>query len=263
MSSATKTVLGLLLASMLPAQALEVVGYSAAANDRFESGFPERPVPSRNPAFVGAAYDLSGVGWDANDCTHSVALISPRHFLCATHLDVGGAGKALHFVSRNGVLKRCIIARIQPVPFAPDAAGKMKQSDLSVGTLTEPISPSEGITHYRVLFLGREFSRYSRQRLLVYGHRAKLGMNEVIDGQIVPGEMAQLKFRNEQIPGLAKTESGDSGSPTFLPYRGELTIVGTHSEICVDTFVPAFIVPLGQILAADKESIGVIDASKR
>jgi hypothetical protein len=207
---------------------------------------------------------LSGVGWDPAEPTHCVTLISPRHFVFATHQGVGDVGKELHFVSRDGVLRRYVIARMQTVPFPTDATGRTKGSDLSLGTLARDIPGGDGVSFYRVAFLGPDFGAYLRQRIVLYGRSARVGFNEISDGFIVPGESAQMKFLTRGLArGMCKTESGDSGSPTFIPRGRKLLLVGTHSDLGIDTFVPAFIEPLNRMMAADGMSVQVADEAAR
>jgi len=78
-----------LAALAAPAAALDVVGYTAAANDRFASGFPSAPVANSSSSFIGLDYDWSGVGWSAADGTKGFGFLSPRHYLVAAHY--GGA----------------------------------------------------------------------------------------------------------------------------------------------------------------------------
>jgi nicotinamidase-related amidase len=72
-----------------PVAAYDVVGYTAAANNRFSSGFPTAPVTNTSGSFVGLAYSWLGVGWATSDPTKGFGFLTPKHYLVAKHY--GGA----------------------------------------------------------------------------------------------------------------------------------------------------------------------------
>ena len=84
----------LLTATM--ASALTIVGYDSATNDRFSSGYPGNPVVNSSVSFLGAGYDLSGVGWNPANVTQSFAMISDQYFVYSNHY---GPGSTLDFYS--------------------------------------------------------------------------------------------------------------------------------------------------------------------
>jgi hypothetical protein len=248
-------------AGAVPLRALDVTGYEPAVNDRFAAGYPNAPVPNQGSKFVGGAFDWTCVGWDAEEPTHSVTLISPRHFIYATHQQVGAVGEELAFVGRDGALHRYKIEKLAKVPFPPDQFGKTKDSDLSLGTLSREVPASHGVTPVPVAHLGADLTKYLGQRLFVYGHTAKIGTNEVVDAFVTPGEAAEIKFLTKGlITGMAVTESGDSGSPSFIVVGGKLAAVGIHSEVGQDTFLQPFIDGLNKLMAADGQSVSVATA---
>ena len=60
--AALAVVLGLVrLMAARQAVALEVVGYSAAVNDRFTAGYPSAPLTNAGSAFVGRSFSWLGV----------------------------------------------------------------------------------------------------------------------------------------------------------------------------------------------------------
>ena len=71
------------------ATAYDVVGFTAAANNRFSSGFPSAPVTNTSGSFVGLPYSWLGVGWAASDPTKGFGFLTPKHYLVARHY--GGA----------------------------------------------------------------------------------------------------------------------------------------------------------------------------
>ena len=72
-----------------PVAAYDVVGYTAAANNRFSSGFPAAPVTNTSGSFVGLPYSWLGVGWATSDPTKGFGFLTPKHYLVARHY--GGA----------------------------------------------------------------------------------------------------------------------------------------------------------------------------
>ena len=69
----------------LPAASLEIRTYDPAVHSLF-TGFPAAPV--RNPNFIFDASKFTGIGWFSSGAHKYCALVSPRHFLWATHHDL-------------------------------------------------------------------------------------------------------------------------------------------------------------------------------
>lgn len=244
------------------ARALVVEGYDSEVNDRFRSGYPKAPVLNESPRFVGKGFDWSGVGWIVKEPTHSVALISPRHFVYAKHLSPG-IGDEIAFVNRDGKVRTFTIAKLQEIQFFKEGA-PTKYADTAVGTLSEPVAKADHIAHYRVANFGTTISGYIGKKILLYGHLARIGTNEIVEGTMLRGAMSEFNFYTTALSrGMAKPESGDSGSPTFLPVNGELTIVGTHREVDTDSMVPGLIPEINRILAQDGSALEVLDATRQ
>lgn len=239
--------LPLILALALPlaARALVVEGYEPEVNDRFASGYSDAPVPNTSARFVGKDYDWSGVGWLVGESEKSFAMITPRHFLFSQHW-APKPGDTLRFLNRAGELKSYVVERLDDVPLGRG------HSDLGVGRLSAPIPVADQIAHYGLLFLGPTISKYVGQPLLLYGHTARIGKNSIVDGLLIAGLSADVTYEGSALgPGMAKCESGDSGSPTFIPHDGKLTLVGIHHTPDTDSMLAGLIEPINRLLAPD------------
>ena len=82
------------------ASALQLRVFTPSKHERF-TGFPAAPV--RNPVFIHAALDLSGVGWSAEDPQKQFTLISPLHFAGANHFRPS-LHSMLNFLSQDGTM---------------------------------------------------------------------------------------------------------------------------------------------------------------
>lgn len=235
----------------LSAHALVVEKYDPAANDRFSSGYPAEPVPNTGPRFVGKGLDWSGVGWLASDPKRSFALISPRHFLYPRHWAPEVGGKIV-FQNRDGELRTFTIAKLLAVELGKSKNGEIRASDAGVGVLAETVADADHIAHYRVPNLGAGVGLFIGKKVLLYGHPARIGMNEIIEGMVLRGEMSEFNYNTHGLArGMAKSELGDSGSPTFLVEKGELLVIGTHWKNDTDCFLPGLIPEITRVLAAD------------
>jgi hypothetical protein len=251
------------------ASALQIRGYDPDRNDRFESGFSGSPVPNTDAAFVGATFDLSGVGWDSSDTRRSVTLVTPQHFIGANHFPAGSG--TVWFVNQAGVLKSYSVSSMMPVLNDLDEA-----TDLYVGELAAPIAGEDLVAFYHVMNLATE-AEYAGKELIVYGtepvsiNGPKLGVG-VIDGFETyayggpPVVNATQAFNFDYDTGSggvndARGETGDSGSPSFVVVDGVLQVVGTHTAIrdfeptlplveTIDTFVPHYFDEINLMIAS-------------
>lgn len=240
--------------------AIEIVGFEPKKHQRFSSGYPVRPVPNESDEFVGKGYDWSGVGWEVMGegreslTTRALTLVSDRHFLYSSNLkyEEEGYGTAkVKFYSPT--LKETVVyeidTSIHPIAVRhPRDVIKGATSDMRIGTLTKPLDPAHGITHYPVLVLPSVY-QYRGQRLLVYvGRGAKIGVDSIEGVRDLNGQVVMGFVRDGNIEGESFLTSGDSGSPSFVPVDGKLALVGVHflsSEpdqgLNLDCFVPAYI----------------------
>jgi autotransporter-associated beta strand protein len=234
-AKAVGSLIGLLaLTSFAPALAIN--GYVPANYDRFSSGYPSAPINNTNSGFIGLGYNWSGVGWCSADSTQSVALLAPGFFLYANHYSYNlSSGSTLVFCSNNGTLETHTVSSL---------SGSLggTNSDLGIGVLSSPVSSN--IAAYSILFLGYSTGNYSAKNLLVYGHGGsspRIGTDTVSDivyglytsdGTTLtyhPGYYMKSLY-DSSTTGLAKLESGDSGSPSFFYDSGSHTLylAGAH-----------------------------------
>ncbi|MDD5269748.1 MAG: PEP-CTERM sorting domain-containing protein [Candidatus Omnitrophica bacterium] len=257
------------------AQALDISGYDADLYDRFVAGTYGTDNPVANPDFIGASYDWSGVGWQTDYAGRSVAMVSAQNFVCANHYRVP-VGSTVSFVNSLGQLKTYTVQGYSTFDYQLTQNGNplydnngnpyMCIPDLALGWLTEAIPVSDGVTSYSVLDAD-DYSTswfdtgwYTGKDLLVYGWTARTG-NNTIDGFT---NVATTGFsnptngtttavysydRNNDPQGQAGAQGGDSGSPSFMVWNGQITIAGTHFAVSTgsteawntyDSFVPYY-----------------------
>lgn len=195
------------------ARAINIAGYSSAANDRFSSGYTANPVtnpvPNTNPLFIGLNYDWSGVGWSDSDLTKSFGMLSPRHYLLATHY--GGAG-TVQFLGRNGQLYLGTQQSVRGTGLGP------ADGDVSLGTLTKAIPAQSAVAFYSILDLvpstsNPVYNNYVGQNLLMYGKTGRVA-NNATDQIGISGSGYYISCSATQ----AGYQIGDSGSPIFLSW---------------------------------------------
>jgi autotransporter-associated beta strand protein len=236
------------LAAASPALALDVTDYSATQNDRFTSGFPASPVANSAPGFVGAGYDLSGVGWAAANPTKGFGFVTPQHYLVARHyggasaITVRGADGTLHTASQESVTNTGY-----GVVFQGQSTG-----DLSIGQLSTSMPANWQVARYAVLDLNASSSAnssYNNRPLLVSG-RGNDGSSSPRIGEAVVATTAvsgAYSYLTSSRSGetSVQLQVGDSGSPVFIPWvnpagNQQLMIVGNNAAVtATDNFYNA------------------------
>jgi hypothetical protein len=222
---------------------LDVVGYTAAANDRFVSGFPSAPVPNTSGSFIGLGYDWSGVGWSATDGTKGFGFVSPRHYLVATHY--GGAG-SIRVFSSGGTLLTGTQQGVAQTGFGLTSGPSLPNPDLSLGTLTAPLSDFGSVARYGVLDLNASSStdslaNYANQPVIAYGRGANGSSSPRIANTAIFSASSTLYQNPNNGYMITKTTTytlqvGDSGSPAFITWTNpdggnELTIIGNNAAV--------------------------------
>ncbi len=243
-------------AAAFPARALVLTTYSPVRHDRFSSGWSAgAPVPNTDSQFIGLSYDWSGVGWDANSSQTylNVAMISLTHFVYAAHRPPSTTLKFLR-PTDNTVVSYTWSGSGQTLldPWTGEA------SDFAIGTLSGTgLTPADGIAIYPILFLGPE-ANYMGLPLLTYGrgHESspRIGADTVAGFDHLDinknSTLDTYTVYHFQTAGgdTTRYEGGDSDSPLFVPFRGELAIIGTHSSVSAtspykswDNFIPVYI----------------------
>lgn len=249
--------LGPLLLCAFAVQALNVAGYDPAVNDRFSSGYPDNPVPNSNPKFLGKGLDWSGVGWWKSDPQYSVTLLSSRNFAYTKHM-TPQVDDAIVFLGRDGHLHEYHVAKLQMVELGKQN-GEDVYADSAVGTFQETVPYDDQVTHYPVVFSQNGIEPFIGKQLLMYGHMARIGTNEIVEGIMLEGVASEYNFDTSGLsPGMGKSEVGDSGSPSFIVVGGKLALVGTHWKDDTDSMVSGLIPGMNAIMAADGEKLDVV-----
>lgn len=217
--------------------ALEVRDYDINVNRRLIN-FPGEPIYHQTPAvnpncFINAGLFL-GIGWpaDPKDWTRQMALVSPRHMVCATHYPLTLSWK-IAFLGKDGKQHLYGIESQKPII---DKIGR--QTDLTLVTLSSSVNPSLGITPFPALNLPNEAS-FTGKPLVVCGSFVDTGIN-VIKGFTYltndPGfdttRFIYYEYDRTAVNGNANDctlRPGDSGGPNFVMVNGQPAIVGTNS----------------------------------
>jgi len=222
-----------LLGAARTASALDVIGYTAAANDRFSSGYPTAPVTNTNPAFVGRDYSWRGVGWAAGDPTKSFGFLTPQHYLVASHY---GGSPTIKLLDAGGIVYSATQSSVTNTGYGFTNNGT-QAPDISLGELTAPIPSSRGMPRYGILdsnTTSTTSSTYNGQPLLVYGRGPNGTQSTRIGAAAVNGtQSGSDSYITTNASGVI-LQAGDSGSPDFIPWTNpnggkELTIIGNNA----------------------------------
>lgn len=213
------------------ALAMEVVGFSEQRHSRFASGYNSDPVvslvPNTSPEFFAAAYDLTGIGWNAANRRQSYVFLSRKHMLVAQHFS---PGQQVQYFSKTTGLGGATRASQVNIP----------ESDIGIVRLTDLLPAAAEIATYPLLDLPTTNSYVGRD-LVMYGWWARVGAGKVSsvlpDGRTISDSLKKYLFEHEAPAGRADfvtLQDLDSGSPSFIPFDGELTLTGNHYYILRD-----------------------------
>lgn len=258
-----------LVTFLTTAPAIIINGENPETNYRFQDGtYPSAPIPNASPDFLGAGYDLSGVGWGSNS-TQSFTMINDQYFVYATHYPPPDT--TIHFYSpTNGLVTYTIDTSFSlAMEYPLQSPGNHLKSDLAIGRLTTTLNPEDNIAFYPILDLPTT-GDYLNLDLLVYGWSAAVGTGTIDSlGSVnlywdagTPGvseddvlnteensdtlnDTFVMSFTQGAGPNEALLEIGDSGSPSFVVWNGALALVGVHSAVSgstnYDAFLPAYL----------------------
>jgi len=245
-------------------------GYSAARNDRFTPGtFPGNTPPTNNATFFlpPPTYDFSGVGWVSGpngSGTKQVAMLSPTHFVFATHFPLG-INTTVAFRAKDGTYVTRTVAQ----------ETQISGSDVSIGKLNAPLpTGATGISSYPVAF-GAE-SAFVGLNEYMFGQHGQVGRNVVglFQTASIAGANTRLALSdfdpNINFDGFGfatpnpPTDEflatvGDSGSPSFLFQGSTLSLLGHHSAALganadqgtADAFYSFYVAAMASNLAID------------
>lgn len=228
----TTTVFSFSLAFLLlPVGALEVRDEdNAGDNQRFVGSLSAPATLSANPNFLLDSFDTTGVGYYVPDTRRQFGLISPRHFVCATHFRPA-ANQLVRFLGSDGVVYSYTIESVEIVRDGGT------NTDLSLGTFSEAVDTAV-ITPFRYANLADNSAYEGAGR--VFGIQARAGKTTFEGIVSINVPTLSASFNNTEYiemsylvasgdPDDSFLEGGDSGSPSFITENGELALVGTNS----------------------------------
>lgn len=231
-----RALLAIVLALPVSTDALEVRGYSQALDNRLLD-FPGAPIypqtPQPNAGFVHAPADgFHGIGWPAHptDWTRQMALVSPRHFVYASHYPLG-ADWNIAFLGTDGQQHLYQIESQVPII---NTLGQ--QTDLMLCTLTGEVEAATGVTPFPVLNLTDE-AAYAGQPMVVFGSFVRAGTTPLAGFTTLvndPGfdttRFAYFDYNHDAgNPRECDYQGGDSGAPAFIMDAGKPAIIGIAS----------------------------------
>jgi len=254
----------------------------------------------------GYSNDLSGVGWKADNPVFSVAMVSPRHFIGAAHVGYANGSQLNFVDPAGTVHTYAVQQTRTLTTTFIDSNGQMqtKPSDVILGTLA--FDPSQSLftnSAYPIVqapvtilplvlvpdpnHLGQFIqtgqnsppSFYSGRRMLNHGQNASystsphLGTNNVDNisvesfGDYTQEATVGVEYGfNSTVNGEFYLIGGDSGGPSFMPYNGQLTLLGGHygvsnptttpndGDVSADSFLPYYIDQMQSAMALDTDA---------
>lgn len=231
--------------------------YDADAHDPF-IGFPSPT--ARNPTFIFAHLDFTGVGWKSSDTRRLYTMVSPIHFVGATHA-APGVGQNLRFFTPDNTIRSFVVN-------SQTTINRSGETDLFIGKLAQAIPASYNIHHHPYLNLPNNNS-YLAKPLIMLGTRGKGGSqtSAVFDDITVNGRLSRtitsVYPSSGSDPDECHYEIGDSGGPTMIEENGVAAIIGTHSAYTSTTllgnttitnhatFLPHYINELNAVMEPD------------
>jgi hypothetical protein len=242
---------------MVPSSGLQVRNYVQLQHDWF---FGNPSAPFLNGTFQPSSALFRAVGQpdDSIEWFRHMTLISPRHFVYASHYAVSNSW-SLRFLGSNNMLLHDGISDTVPVK---NAQGQ--NTDLLLGTLTTDIDTSTGVIPFPVLNLANE-TAYSGLTLQVFGKSARsssmplAGFDTLVND---PGfdttRFAYFDYPSSGSPPDCNYEGGDSGCPAFIIINGYPALIGTASgQDPINgnsrnylNFIPAYLTQLDTLMEA-------------
>ncbi len=220
-----------------PVAAYDVVGYTAAANNRFSSGFPASPVTNTSGSFVGLPYSWLGVGWATSDPTKGFGFLTPKHYLVAKHY---GGATTISLLAAGGQVITGTQASVTDTGYGFTNGGT-QPADIAIGELTASLPAAYGLPRYGVFDANTSSttnSTYVGQPLMVYGRGPDGAQSPRMGLATVGGAYAwNVSGSSSYIGSTVATgtlQVGDSGSPTFIRWTNpngaaEITIIGNNA----------------------------------
>ena len=227
----------------MPLLAIDIQGHTATENDRF----------ANDPAFIGRAYDWTGVGRATTGISgkggHWATMISSNVFLSANHYHPGTRTSLYFYPDDN--------AGSSPVVRTIAGGQRVGTSDLWVGTIDQALPNTINYYNWANQVLNTSLSASSiiaDENALTAGITATatgygsdprtsmaVGRNIIdefilslnVDGTTAPAlrTLNDLSGDSNQVTYESQLASGDSGGPLFIEVGGELQLVGINWAI--------------------------------
>lgn len=247
-----------------PIQAGVVAGFvptSPASHNRhdlYSSGFSNAPVRNSDPSFLGNGWNLTGIGFMANNGSQGVTMISPQHFVMTAHFPP--STNQISFVTAANQIRTYTIQSTTALSTTTfNGAPVNATSDLLIGRLTAPIPAGDGIGFLPIAFdpsvnlnTGPIPTQNGYNSLPVFAQgfngtytnsngftSPHWGTNVTDRGPnlTVDAGVNSITFGydfNSGINGEFHSISGDSGSPSLTTFGGQLSLVGLHYDLLAD-----------------------------
>jgi hypothetical protein len=237
---------------------LQVRDYVQLQHDWF---FGNPGGPFLNGVFQPSSASFRAVGQpdDTVEWFRHMALISPRHFVYATHYTIP-LPMQLRFLGTGDQLHSYPISSTVAVKNAQN-----QDTDLMLGTLATEVDPSTGVLPFPVLNLANE-AAYTGLTLQVFGKAARSSTMPLAGFQTLVNipdfdttRFAYFDYPPSGQPNDCDYEGGDSGCPTFIMVAGQPALVGTASrQDSINgnsrnslSFIPAYLTQLDVAMEAE------------
>lgn len=223
----------LVIAAFSPLLSVQALVTSVPANQpevdwRFLSGMgTANPTPNTSPLFLGAGYDWSAIGgrgWGGSGrLSNGAALLSPMHMQGAQHSPLSTGAQVDFFNGQTSQRIRTTVASASNI-----------YSDVSISTLTNPFAASDNIGVLRMLDISS--GNYANQPGFIMGTGLNAagqnsGTQEIASIRIGmlfdSGNISVLGYYSDPSLTYMYSETGDSGSPLLITYKGQLTMAGS------------------------------------
>ncbi len=232
---------GLCLAALLipPVEAITINGFTATANNRW-TATPTDPLtgpftPNTNAAFVGLTYDFSGVGWQSSSTSYkdlSVTLVSPMHFAAGKHVGFSYNNQSYTFANAtNTLVSRSMGPTLNKADITFNGG---PFPEVRVVRLDTGFTPSDQVRVYRLLDVGETTNIIGYPAVLL-GHdgsgsnyQRRIGLSTVTAVEITGSETIRFDTTSVATNYATAYVTGDSGSPSFIVYEGQLHFAGCH-----------------------------------
>ena len=155
------------------------------------------------------------MGWWRKDPQFSCALLSSRNFTYTKHM-APQIGDSITFRGGDGKLHDYRVAKLQMVQIGQKGNDPV-YADAGVGTFTETVPLSDQVAHYPVAVSDKGIEDFIGRKILTYGHMARIGINEIVEGMMMPGMGSEYNFLTSGLDrrGWAKSRIGRFRQPGF------------------------------------------------